>query len=53
MKLNDYLEIKEALLEELKEKLREKRRKAIFEELVSLNRVLNDNECNEKIRACI
>lgn len=53
MKLNDYLEIKKELLQELKTELPEERRKAIFEELVSLNRVLKENECYEKIRACI
>ena len=52
MKLNDYLEIKTALLQELKAELPEERRKVIFEELVSLNRVLKENECDEKIRAC-
>ncbi len=53
MKLNDYLEIKTALLQELKAELPEERRKVIFEELVSLNRVLKENEYDEKIRACI
>lgn len=53
MKLNDYLEIKTELLQELKAELPEERRKVIFEELVSLNRVLKENECDEKIRACM
>ena len=53
MKLNDYLEIKKELLQELNGTLPEERRKAIFEELVSLNRALKENECDEKIIACI
>lgn len=44
MRINDYLEIKNALLQELKEPLHEERRKAIFEELVSINRVLNKDK---------
>lgn len=38
MKLNDYLEIKTALLQELRGTLQEERRKVIFEELASINR---------------
>ena len=47
MRINDYLEIKRELLQELKETLDEERKKAIFEELASINKILKDEDNKE------